>query len=348
MLYQIEPNIEINPDEQPHAYEREVKRIAALVKQHINFQGMPHVVEEDSCMIWLTTLIPLLEEQKTWLRTAPEIHGFCLHVVGGGQLTFEQKRPTTQIYPCVFSAPSDKTTSLERIIGLDGLTSYLHVRGGKGIKIATDQELLEQPQHASLPLAGWQQTVWLCQRCGQPGARDSMSMCAACEAAYRIFMAIPFQEGLEHTGRFTSAQIGLFHAEYDHTDQELRLSWPGSHVLWNLTISQFILHFLLAVLPHGGQQNDALRQARDLQAAYHLIGTIAPAYRIEQQGDQVILTQQDSERHALAAWVLPSGNCEQAAKAVLAAEGDYAPTGKGEHLALQKLFETLEAPEDEE
>ncbi len=348
MIYEIEPNIEINHDKQPHAYEREVKRIAGLVKQHLNFQGMPHAIEEDGCMIWVTTLVPLLEEQKAWLRTAPEIHGFCLHAVGGGQLAFEQKRPTTQIYPCVFTAPTDETTRLERIIGLDGPISYLHVRGGNGIKLANDQELLEQLQQASLPLDGWRQTVWLCRRCGQPGARDSMSMCAACEAAYHMFMEVPFQEGLEHAGRFTSTQIGRFHAEYDHQDQELRVSWPGVQAFCTLAESQQLAAMLLATLPFGGQQNEALWQARDLQTAQRLIETVTPAYRIEQEGEQVILIQQNDERYALAAWVLPSGNRERAIKAVLATEGDYSPPTEGERLALQMLFNTLEAPDDGE
>lgn len=348
MIYEIEPNSEIDPDKQPHAYKREIQRIAGLVKQHVNFQGMPHAVEEDGCMIWVTTLVPLLEEQKAWLRTAPEIHGFCPHAVGGGQLTFEQKRPTTQIYPCVFTAPTDQTTRLERILVLDGLTSHLHVRGGKGITVATDQELLELLQRASLPLDGWRQTVWLCRRCGQPGAHDTQSMCAACEAACRMFMEIPFQTGLEHTGRFTSAQAGRFHAEYDHTDQELRLSWPGAQVFCSLTDSQSILRFLLAVLPFEGQQNEALWQMRDLQATYHLIENVSPAYRIEQESNQIVLIQQDKDRHALAAWVLPEGDRERAVKAVLAAEGDYSPQTEGERLALQVLFNTLEAPEDED
>lgn len=299
-------------------------------------------------MIWVTTLVPLLEEQKAWLRTAPEIHGFCLHAVGGGQLAFEQKRPTTQIYPCVFTAPTDETTRLERIIGLDGPISYLHVRGGNGIKLANDQELLEQLQQASLPLDGWRQTVWLCRRCGQPGARDSMSMCAACEAAYHMFMEVPFQEGLEHAGRFTSTQIGRFHAEYDHQDQELRVSWPGVQAFCTLAESQQLAAMLLATLPFGGQQNEALWQARDLQTAQRLIETVTPAYRIEQEGEQVILIQQNDERYALAAWVLPSGNRERAIKAVLATEGDYSPPTEGERLALQMLFNTLEAPDDGE
>ena len=348
MIYTIEPNININPDKQPRAFEQEVKRIAELVKQHINFQGMPHAIEEDGSMISIITLLPLLEEQKAWLRTAPEIYSFGLQAVGGEQLTFAHKRPTTQTYPCVFTAPADKTTSLERIHGLDGLTSYLHVRGGKGIEVASDQELLKMLQHASLPLEGWQQSVWLCRRCGQPGARDSLSMCAACEAAYRMFMEIPFQEGLEHDGRLTSAEVGRSHAEYDHIGQELRLSWPGAQVFFNLEESQSILRFLLAVLPFEGQQNKALWQARDLQAVYQLIETVTPAYRIEGAGEEVLLVQQDGEKHALAAWILPEGKRAQAAKAVLAAEGDYTPPTEGERSALHTLFTSLEAPEDED
>lgn len=346
MIYEIEPNITINPDKQPRAYEQEVKRIAGLVEDHLNFQEMPHVIEEDGCMIWVTTLLPLLEKQEAWLRTVPEIHGIGLYTMGG-TLTFTQRRPTTQTYPCIFSSPTDSTTRLEIMIGLDGLTSYLHLHGGKGIKLTNDQEMLEQLQHASLPLDGWQQTVWLCRRCGQPGARDTMSMCASCEAAYQMFMEIPFQEGLEHSSHSISANVGRFCVAYDNQDQELRLSWPGGQVLCDPTESQHLLHFLLATLPFNGKQNDALLQYLDLQAAHRLIETLPSSYRIEQEAKQVVLVQQNAEGYALAAWALPADNRERAVRAVLAAEGDYHPTD-AERLELQTLFKTLEGPEDED
>lgn len=163
-----------------------------------------------------------------------------------------------------------------------------------------------------------------------------------------MFMEIPFQTGLEHTGRLTSSQIGRFHAEYDHQSQELRVSWPGVQAFCSLAESQQLAAMLLATLPFGGPQGFALWQARDLQAAQRLIETVTPAYRIEQEADQMVLIQQTDERSPLAAWILPEGNCERAVKAVLAAEGDYAPQTEAERFELQTLFKTLEAPEDED
>jgi len=346
MLYEIEPMVSIDPDRKPKAYEQEVHRIAGLVEKNISFQGMSHQIESDGTMIWVTTLTPLTEQQKAWLKSAPEIHGFTLSQVGGTSLLIEGQRPTTLLtYPCTFISPSDTKTRLDVIIGLNGLTNYLHVKGGKGIKLATDQELLEQLQHASIPLEGWQQTVWLCYRCGQPGARDAHAMCAPCEAAHQMFMSIPFVEGLEQAGRHSSANVGRFRVAYDNQGQELRLSWPGVQVLCDLTESQHLLHFLLAVLPFGGTQNEALLHSLDLQAARRLLPS---SYHIEHEAKQVLLVQQNEDGYVLASWVLPSGNRERAVKAVLAAEGDYHPQTDAERLELQELATTLEAPEDED
>ena len=121
---------------------------------------------------------------------------------------------------------------------------------------------------------------------------------------------------------------------------------PGVLAFCSLEESQQLAGLLLAALPFGGQENEALWQTRDLQAARSLIETVTPAYRIERHGDQILLIQQDATRHALNAWVLPEGDRERAVKAVLAAEGDYSPRNEGERFALHILFNSLETPDE--
>ena len=89
-------------------------------KRRIPWHGMPHQIETDEAMIYVTTLTPLTDEQTHWFRTTPEIHAWESQNPSGS-LTFPNQIPTTQTYPCCFTYEAEgRSACLDLCAGMTG------------------------------------------------------------------------------------------------------------------------------------------------------------------------------------------------------------------------------------
>lgn len=192
--------IEVDPtvNEQPLPNEAEqLERVRAVARQletDFPWNGAPHAVAVSEMeTIYLTWQGPLNTLRLAWLNASPDVAHWTYGL--GGSLVLSRQTVTIETYPCQFNyqgpAISAQLDMCQRI------GNYLHFNGGPGVRISTDAQLMSVLAAAGIPLQEWTQTIWLCERCDQPGATCSDFKCPSCQAAYEQFMLAPLAQLVE-------------------------------------------------------------------------------------------------------------------------------------------------------
>jgi hypothetical protein len=195
----IEIDAEVNHQElDEKEYKRQLTALQERIEQDFPWNGVVHRVERNEdieTLIIVTLWNKLNREQVTWLNTNTEIANWTWDPAGF--LTVPAVIPTISAYPCEFHYPTDGNQA--RLIVCRESGNLLQIKGKQADAVATDEVLYQLLGEGGIPLIGWTQTVWFCERCGNPGASSGYEKCPQCEQEYRAFMQAPMQDMLALT-----------------------------------------------------------------------------------------------------------------------------------------------------
>jgi hypothetical protein len=191
MYIYVDPKV----NEQPLSSEAEqlerVRTVAAQLESQFPWNGVPHKAEiSEMQTIYLTWWGPLDLPRINWLNASTDIYHWTYSI--GGSLVLPDQAVTIETYPCQFCYQG---TSIPVQLDIcQRIGNYLHLNGGPGIRITTDGQLRSILAAVGIPLEGWTRTIWLCDRCDQPGATQSDFKCPSCQVAYEQFMQAPLAQ----------------------------------------------------------------------------------------------------------------------------------------------------------
>ena len=191
MYVEIDPSVNEKPVADEREQEQRVQAVAKRIALQFPAQNTTFTVSVSEVLtIYLNAWETLTSQQIQWLDTSPDVYGWSWE--HGGFLTLPADAPTVNTYPCQFNYTNGSFRAHLALTQRSG--NWLHVNNGRGITIASDTMLLHYLDKAGIPLIGWSQTSWFCDRCDQPGATESDFLCLACSAAKKRFMNEPFEE----------------------------------------------------------------------------------------------------------------------------------------------------------
>ncbi len=192
----IEIDAEINNQElEEKEREQRLTELQERIEQAFPWNEVAHKVERNAdieTLILLTLWNKLNQEQIAWLNAESQIANWTWDPAG--TLTVPAVIPTVSAYPCEFHYQANRNQA--RLIVCVQTGNFLQIKGKQAHEVASDEVLYQLLGEAGIPLIGWTQTAWFCERCANPGALSGYEKCPQCEQEYRAFMQTPMQDML--------------------------------------------------------------------------------------------------------------------------------------------------------
>ena len=197
MYILIDPAIALTPNSLEAEHKQDVVAAAKRIEQQFPANNKLFSVTVDSCadLLYLDQWGPLDAQQVAWLNSSPDITRWSWE--RGGSLVLVNRTPTVTTFPCHFDyvagtqvACLDLTLPVSPFFRWKDSTCKAKTVSAS---VPSDEVFHFLLKQAGIPLSGWTQTLWFCERCDQPKATESDCLCQACEAAQKQFMTKPYQ-----------------------------------------------------------------------------------------------------------------------------------------------------------
>ena len=197
MYILIDPTVSLTQGSLEAEHKQDVVAAAKRIEQQFPANNKLFSVSVDSCaeLIYLDQWGPLDVQQVAWLKSSPDISSWSWE--RGGSLFFVQRIPTLNTFPRYFDY-SDGTQVAHLNLTLGKGAFFRYEDSSCGINdvatvVPSDEVLHFLLRQVGIPLSGWTQTLWMCERCDQPKATESDSLCRTCEVAQEQFIAGSYQ-----------------------------------------------------------------------------------------------------------------------------------------------------------
>ena len=192
MYILIDPAIALTSSSHEDKRKQDVVASAKRIEEQFPANNKLFSITVDSCaeLLYLDQWGPLDAQQVAWLNSSPDITSWSWE--RGGSLFLVQRVPTLKTFPCHYDyTAGTQVAHLDLTLGKGAFFRFEDSSCGindVSTVVPSDEVFHFLLRQAGIPLSGWTQTLWMCERCDQPKATESDYLCSACEAAQKQFM----------------------------------------------------------------------------------------------------------------------------------------------------------------